>query len=113
MGRDTLLWTSILAPPVVWFLCMEANFALAPWACAFGWKFILLLVSVLALVVTASLAFMAWSQWRSLGREWPGDAAGAIPRARIMAVLGGLIAAFAFLVIFAQSVPVILMGACQ
>ncbi|HWD99796.1 MAG TPA: hypothetical protein VG345_12190 [Bryobacteraceae bacterium] len=113
MNRDTLLWISILAPPVVWFLCMEANFALAPWACAFGWKAILLLISVLGLVITASLTFLAWGQWKSLGREWPGDAGGAIPRARIMAILGGLIAAFSFLVILAQSVPAVLMGACQ
>ena len=113
MSRDTLLWTSILAPPVVWFLCMEANFALTPWACAFGWKYILLLVSVLALAITASLAFVAWTQWKQLGREWPGEAGGAIPRARIMAIFGGITAAFAFLVILAQAVPVVLMGACQ
>jgi hypothetical protein len=113
MKRDTLLWISILAPPLVWFLCMEANFTLAPWACAFSWKMIMLLVSALGLIITASLSLLAWGQWKSLGREWPGDAAGAIPRARIMAIFGGLIAAFSFLVILAQFIPVVLMGACQ
>jgi hypothetical protein len=113
MSRDTVLWICLLAPPVIWFLAMETNFVLTPWACAFGWKLAMLVVSAVALVITAFLTFVAWGQWRSLGSEFPGDAGGAISRARIMAILGGLIAAMAFLVILAQSVPVIMMGACQ
>lgn len=113
MSRDTVLWMCLLAPPVIWFLAMETNFALTPWACAFGWKLAMLIVCVVALAITASLSFIAWSQWRALGREFPGDAGGAIPRARIMAILGGSIAAFAFLVILAQGIPVVMMGACQ
>ena len=113
MSRDTVLWTCLLLPPVIWFLAMETNFALTPWACAFGWKLAMLLVSVIALAITALLSFVAWSQWRSLGREFPGDAGGAVPRARTMAILGGLIAAMSFLVILAQGIPVIMMGACQ
>src|SRR6185312_3062611 len=103
----------LLAPPAIWFLAMETNFALTPWACAFGWKLTMLLVSLIGLVITAVLSFVAWGQWRALGREFPGDAGGAIPRARIMAILGGSIAAFAFLVILAQGIPVVMMGACQ
>lgn len=113
MNRDTILWAPILAPPVVWFLCMETNFALAPWACAFGWKFVMFIVSGVAFVINAGLSFTAWNQWRSLGQDWPGDQGGAIPRARIMAILGLLIAAMACLVTLAQSVPEIMMGACQ
>lgn len=103
MSRDTVLWTCLLAPPVIWFLAMETNFALTPWACAFGWKPAMLVVSAIALAITALLSFIAWMQWRAL----------ALPRARTMALLGGLIAAMAFLVILAQSIPVIMMGACQ
>lgn len=113
MGRDTVLWTCLLAPPVVWFIAMETNFALTPWACAFGWKVAMLVVSAVALVITALLSFVAWGQWRSLGSEFPGDAGGAISRARIMAILGALVAATAFLVTLAQSAPVVMMGACQ
>jgi hypothetical protein len=115
MSRDTVLWTCLLAPPVVWFLAMETNFVLTPWACAFGfgWKLAMIIVSVVGLVITALLMLTAYGQWRSLGREFPDDAGGAIPRARTMAILGGLTAAFAFLVILAQAIPVIMMGACQ
>jgi len=113
MSRDAVLWTCLLAPPVVWFLAMETNFALTPWACAFGWKLAMLVVCAVALAITALLSFVAWAQWRSLGSEFPGDAGGEIARARTMAILGGLIAAMAFLVILAQSVPVLMMGACQ
>ena len=113
MSRDAVLWTCLLAPPVVWFVAMETNFTLTPWACAFGWKVAMLIVSAVALAITASLTLVAWGQWRSLGSEFPGDAGGAISRARIMAILGGLIAAMAFLVILAQAIPVLMMGACQ
>jgi hypothetical protein len=92
---------------------MQTNFVLAPWACAFGWKFVMFIVSAVALASTAALSLVAWNQWKSLGQEWPGDAGGAIPRARIMAVLGLLIAALSFLVILAQLVPALMMGACQ
>jgi len=113
MSRDEVLWTCLLAPPAVWFLAMETNFVLTPWACAFGWKVAMLIVCALALVITAFLTFVAWGQWRDLGREFPGDAGGVISRARIMAILGGLVAAMAFLVILAQTIPVVMMGACQ
>jgi hypothetical protein len=113
MSRDTVLWTCLLAPPAIWFLAMETNFVLTPWACAFGWKLAMIIVSVVGLVLTALLSFTAYGQWRALGTEFPGDAGGAISRARIMAILGGLIAAFAFLVILAQLIPVMMMGACQ
>ncbi len=113
MNRDTVLWGALLLPPVIWFLSMETNFALAPWACAFGWKFAMFVVSGISFALNAGLALAAWSQWKSLGQNWPGDEGGAIPRAGIMAILGMMIAGMACLVTLAQAVPEIMMGACQ
>lgn len=113
MNRDTALWTPILAAPTVWFVCMEANFALAPWACAFQWKFVMYIVSAVGLAITAALALMAYTEWKSVGLRAPGDQGGVVARSQIMALLGMLISAVAFLVTLAQLVPQLILGACQ
>ncbi len=113
MSRDAALWTGVLAGPIVWLLSFEANFALAPWACTFDAKLALYIVSVIALVLAAASGLLSWRQWKELGQEWPGEGGGAVPRGRIMAIGGVLLSAMFFLVILAQSIPEIILGACQ
>ena len=111
--RDVTLWTSVLAAPVIWFCTFEANFAWAPWTCIFQVKMALYLVSLAGLLLCAGSASIAWSQWKQLGVEWPGDAAGSIPRGRFMALGAVAINAFCFLVILAQAIPEVVLGACE
>jgi len=113
MSRDLALWTGVLGGPIVWLLSFEANFALAPWACTFDAKLALYIVSVVALVLAAASGLLAWRQWKELGQEWPGEGDGALPRSRIMAIGGVLLSAMFFLVILAQALPEIILGACQ
>ncbi|MGA8026522.1 MAG: hypothetical protein WB992_05210 [Bryobacteraceae bacterium] len=113
MSRDAALWTGILAGPIVWLISFEANFALAPWACVFQWKLALYLVSIAALAVSAGSGILAWRQWTALGKEWPGDGGGALPRSRVMAIWGVLLSAMFFLVILAQAIPEVMLGACE
>lgn len=113
MSRDAALWTGVLAGPIVWLLSFEANFALAPWACTFDAKLALYIISVIALLLAAASGLLAWRQWKELGQEWPGEGGGALPRSRIMAIGGVLLSAMFFLVILAQSIPEVVLGACQ
>jgi hypothetical protein len=113
MRRNLLLWVGILLAPIVWFLSMLANFALAPWACAFQWKFALFLVTIVALALCAISGFTAWHEWNQVGREMPGEGGGAVPRERYMALFGVLLSAFFFVVVLAQAVPHIILGACE
>jgi hypothetical protein len=113
MSRELALWTGVLGGPVVWLLSFEANFALAPWACTFDAKLALYIVSVVALVSAAASGLLAWRQWKDLGQEWPGEGGGVLPRSRIMAIGGVLLSAMFFLVILAQALPEIILGACQ
>ncbi|MBV9156258.1 MAG: hypothetical protein JO097_08335 [Acidobacteriaceae bacterium] len=113
MSRNFALWTGILAGPIVWLLSFEAIFALAPWACVFQAKLALYLVSLVALALAAGSGLLAWREWSALGKELPGDGEGALPRSRVMAIGGVLLSAMFFLVILAQAIPELLLGACE
>jgi hypothetical protein len=113
MKRDLVLWTAVLAGPVVWLFSFEANYVLAPWACTFQAKLALYLVSLVALLLCAASGIMAWRQWTELGKEWPGNGGGVLPRARIMAIGGVLLSALFFLVVLAQAIPEVLLEACE
>lgn len=111
--RDFALWTGILAGPVAWLLSFQANFTLAPWACEFNTKIALFIVTILALLLVAGSGLLAWREWTALGKVSPGDAGGALARSRIMAISGVLMSAMFFLVVVAQSVPELILGACE
>ncbi len=113
MKRAALLWSMLLAGPAVWFLSFGANFALAPWACTLHWKPALYSVSTVALGLTAVCGFGAWSQWHRLGREYPGEAGGEIASSRALASGAVLLNGMFFLVILAQALVEIILGACQ
>ena len=113
MRPDARLWAGIVGAPLIWFTTLCTNFALAPWACSLGWKPALHVVSALALALTAACGYAAWTEWRRVGREWPGETAGPIPRRRALASGGVLLSAMSFLVIVAQTITEFLQGACQ
>ncbi len=113
MKRDAILWLALLAGPAIWFLSFGANFALAPWACTLQWKPALYVVSAVALALTACSGLVAWNQWRQLGQEYPGEAGGGVSASRALASGGLLLNGMFFLVILAQSIAEIILGACQ
>ena len=113
MNRDLALWIVVLAGPVVWLCSFEANYALAPWACTFQSKVALYLVSLLALALCAASLVFAWKLWKQFGAEWHAQDAGAIPRARAMAISGIVLSAAFFIVVLAQAIPEFMLESCQ
>jgi len=113
MKRNVALWTGILAGPVIWLIGFEANFALAPWACTLKWKPALYAISIISLAITAGSGWLSWVQWQRLGREWPGQAASTVARSQMLAIGGVLLSAMFFLVILAQAIPELMLGACE
>lgn len=111
--RDLILWTSILLGPIAWFWTMETNFALAPDLCSGGSKLIAYVVSAIGLIITAGSGAAAWRQWKTLGREYPGDWGGVVARSRFMAIGGAALAWASFLVILAQMIPQIMLKGCE
>ena len=113
MSRDAILWTSILAGPIVWLVSFQANFALVPWACLWQAKAALYLVSLVALVACAVSGLAGWKQWKALGESGDIDGGGPPPRARMMALSGVALSAGFFMVIVAQAIPEVILRACQ
>ena len=63
--------------------------------------------------ISAVGGLLAWREWKQLGSELPGEGGGAIPRSRIMALAGMLLSAMFCLVIIAQAIPELMLGACE
>ncbi|MBV8550543.1 MAG: hypothetical protein JOY54_04530 [Acidobacteriaceae bacterium] len=113
MKRDFILWIALLGGPIVWLISFETNFALAPWACIFQTKLALHVISIVALVLAAVSGLLAWQEWKGLSGEKEDRPGGSLPRSRSMALGGVLMSAMFFLVILAQSIPAIVLSACE
>jgi hypothetical protein len=107
------LWIELLAGPVAWFISLCLSFALAPWTCSLGSKPALFAIQALALLIAATSGWLAWKEWRQVGREFPGEAAGSVAATRAMASAGALLNATFFVVILAQIAAPALLGACE
>jgi hypothetical protein len=113
MKRNLLLWTSFLAGPLIWLLSFGARWSLSGWVCAFQWKPALFVIAIVSLLLVSGSGMLAWTEWQRVGREMPGEGGGAIPRARIMALMGVVLSAFSFLLIVAQLIPELILGVCE
>ncbi len=99
--------------PFTWLCSFLANFAWAPWTCIFQVKLGLYAISGVALLIEAVLAFIAWREWQGAGKEWAGDGGTSLARVRLMAI-GGFFASLGFFfVVVAQSVPELMLAACE
>lgn len=96
--RQAALGTGLVLGPMAWFASFEANFALAPLACAGNGKGILILVSAVALALAMASGVLAWTQ-RTHHRR--------------LAVSGAVISALCSLVIIAQAIPNLMLGGCE
>ena len=111
--RDLILWLSIFIGPIVWFWTMETNFALAPELCHSNTKSVAYLVSAIGLLLTGGGTMTAWTLWKRLGHEFPGDWGGEVARSRFMAIGGAALGTASFLVILAQTIPQIILKGCE
>jgi hypothetical protein len=96
--RQTVLGTGLVLAPIVWFASLEANFALAPLACAGHGKSLLLLVSAVAFSLALIGGLLSWTQ-RAFHRR--------------LAASGAVISALFSIVIIAQAIPNVMLGGCE
>jgi hypothetical protein len=103
-----LLWTSMLAGPLAFAINLQIGYALVKWACSREQTFLLPLVSVLALALTAWGAWLGWTclvKVRAAANEEGGRL---IDRSYFMAVvaigLNALLALWILTTMFPQAV---------
>jgi hypothetical protein len=113
MKRDLALWITVLAGPVLWLCAFLADFALHPFACIFQSKLALLGVYLAGIVLSLVSAFWAHRLWREVGPNFEVQDSGAIPRSRAMSIAGMAFGVGFAMVMFAQLIPILLLGACE
>lgn len=113
MNRNVLLWIGVLGGPLTWLASFEARFALAPWACTFQSKAALFGVAVVAILLCATFALLSWRQWKLLGQQRVTAEGSPIARENFMAVGGIVLSGGCLLIVLAQSIPELILGACQ
>ena len=96
--KQAVLGTGLVLAPLAWFASLEANFALAPLACAGHGKSMLLLISAAALALAVAGGLLAWTQ-RNFHKR--------------LAVSGAVISALFSIVIVAQAIPNLMLGGCE
>ena len=106
-------WVGLFLAPAAFFAHLQIRYVLVPWACATNGQLWIHVVDVLALALALLGAFVAWRTWQLAGREKPGEAAGAVPRTRMMGVMGlGTSLMFA-LVLLGQWMTTFFFSPCQ
>jgi hypothetical protein len=112
MKQEGIGWAGIFVGPVVWFLSLEANFALAPLMCGRGGFVPAYLVSLFALALTCTAAILCWMRWRQFRTQTVADGPTPIGTAPL-SFAGAVVSGFSFLVILAQAIPTLMMGGCE
>lgn len=111
--KPALLWAGIFAGPLVWFADLEANFALAPLACAGRGKTMLYLVSGASLLFLVLTGFFFWAQWYLADNDSQGQVAPFDARIRSLSLAGMGLSWLSALVILAQTIPNLMMTGCE
>jgi hypothetical protein len=106
-------WVGFFLAPAAFFAHLQIRYVLVPWACATNGQLWIHVVDVLALALALLGAFAAWRAWRSAGGDRPGEGAGAVPRTRLIAVVGLGSSLMCALMLLGQWAGAFFFSACQ
>jgi hypothetical protein len=101
----------LLVPPLVWLAQLQANYALVSWVCSTGHRFVLVSISLLAILVSAAAGYAAWTSWPGNGRL-TGEPRG-VEGARLLSIVGVVVSAGVVVVLVAMMIPTFVLGPCD
>lgn len=107
-----LLWSGWAIGPLAWMLHLTLVYLLAPLACEWESGLPLYLATAGTLALAVAGLVLNWHLWAQSGRHWPDEAHGPEPRSRFMSMIGLLGSALFVVVIVAQTIPIVILGAC-
>jgi hypothetical protein len=111
--RPWKLWVLMLGSPVIWFVQFQTNYGLLPWCCASGATWMLLAISVILAIASASIGLLSWQALRSLARpNLASVESGQWIAARFMTTLGIFLSLLFFALIVAQAIPQFIFDPC-
>jgi uncharacterized membrane protein len=106
-------WMLIVVPPLLTAAHQEANFVLVRQACAAQRNVMLYGVTIVSLLLIASVVLVAYLTWREEGAQWPCETADVATRTRFIAMVGLLGGVISFLVTLAQGIATVYLDPCQ
>jgi hypothetical protein len=106
-------WFGLLAGPLAMLSSQQAQYALVPWACYGGTRFVVHIPPLVFLGITLIAALVARREWRAGGGGEPGAASGVIARARFLGALGMATSALFGLIIVAMWVADAFLNTCD
>jgi hypothetical protein len=106
-------WLGLFLAPAAFFAHLQVRYVLVPWACATNGQLWIHVVGVLSLAIAVMGALAARRTWRSAGSEDPTEAGGAMPRTRMLGVMGVGISLMFILVLLGQWLSAFFFSACQ
>ena len=109
----TAQWFGVLAGPLAMLTSQSAQYALVPWACYSGARFVLHIPPALFLATTVVAALLARREWRTGGGGEPDAASGILARARFLGALGMATSILFGLIIAAMWVADVFLNTCD
>jgi hypothetical protein len=109
-----LQWAGMFLSPVALLLHMQGNYLLVLYICgtALG-RGVVYAAGFVALALSALGCLAAWVTWARGGHGAPGNDTGALPRTRMLGVVGLGVSAIAFLVLVAQVIAAFVGVTCE
>jgi hypothetical protein len=105
-----VLWTGVLAGPIVWAVLLETHYVLSYVACERRATWMLHLATGVALALIAAAAFAAWRAAPPLQNSASEPIA--IGRARFLAWSGLILCAWFAIVVLATQLPILVLEPC-
>ena len=109
---DLALWTSVLGGPFLFLLNLEVNYVMVDWACNTGNDWALHVVHFVALVLSAACASLGLMLLRRVRGDRSDGSRSTDARSRLLATVGILSGTLFAVSIFAQWIPVMVLGTC-
>jgi hypothetical protein len=101
----------VFTPVFAWIAAQQLDFLLSPWVCATGHRWVLHVVTGLALLLAAAGGAATWGIWKRLPADDGTDPTAA--RRRFVAGGGLLLTAVFLTAIVALAIPVFLRRPCD
>jgi hypothetical protein len=111
IAEDGRLWVFVSTPVFAWIAAQQLDFILSPWVCATGHRWVLLVVTGLALLLAAAGGLATWKVWKRLPADDRDDPT--VARRRFVAGGGLLLTAVFLTAIVALAIPILLHRPCD
>lgn len=108
-----VLWTSMLMGPLAFAINLQVGYALVKWACSREQTFLLPLVAVMALVLTAWGGWLAWTCLAKVRDAADEQGGRLIDRSYFMAVVALGLNALLALLIVTTMLPQAVLSPCE